>query len=147
MPITADLIAEVPGWDSSHRLNGIAYLYVRLQYSQEVFAQGIPNISAVVRGKKLYDPRDGSTAYSTNAALCVRDYLASDYGFECSADEINDDYFEAAANASCSMPDCLQYCCVNSARSKSQCRSGVCSPYWRSPGVACGSSTDECHQD
>ncbi|MBP3955384.1 hypothetical protein J8F10_08835 [Gemmata sp. G18] len=94
----ADLVAEVADWDSSHRLNGIAYIYVRLQFSREVFSS-IPNFSAVVRGKKLYDPRDGITAYSTNSALCIRDYLTSDYGFECAADEINDDFFEAAANA------------------------------------------------
>lgn len=95
----SDLVSEVPGWTVNHRLRGIAYIYVRFQYSQEVFAQGIPNISAVVKGKKLYDPRDATTAYSTNSALCIRDYLTSEYGFGCDEDEINDDYFIAAANA------------------------------------------------
>ncbi len=95
-----DLIAEVPGWDSSHRLQGIPYVYVRLQYNQDIFAHGIPNISAIVKGKKVYDPRSGLTAWSDNAALCTRDYLASDYGFDCDAAEINDTYFSAAANIS-----------------------------------------------
>ena len=73
-------------------------MYVRLQYSQDVFGHGIPNISAVVKGKKVYDPRTAATAWSDNAALCTRDYLASDYGFNCTPDEINDTYFSAAAN-------------------------------------------------
>jgi hypothetical protein len=93
-----DMVAEVPGWDSTHRLQGIAYLYVRLQYSQDVFGHGIPNVSAIVKGKKVYDSRDGTTAWSDNVALCVRDYLTSDYGFGCSAGEVNDTYASAAAN-------------------------------------------------
>lgn len=93
-----DLIAEVAGWDTAHRLKGIAYVYVRLQFNQEVFGNGIPNISAIVKGKKVYDPRDASTAWSDNVALCTRDYLTSDYGFDCSDDEINDTYFSSAAN-------------------------------------------------
>jgi hypothetical protein len=95
---SADMIAEVPGWTAAHQLKGVAYLYVRLQYDANVFAQGIPNISAVVRGKKVYDPRDSSTSFSDNAALCIRDYLVSDYGFNCATDELNDTYFTAAAN-------------------------------------------------
>jgi len=66
--------------DSNFRGRGIAYLYVRLEYDQEVFADGIPTVTAIVRGKKVFDPRTSTTAYSDNAALCIRDYLASHYG-------------------------------------------------------------------
>ncbi len=52
-----------------------------------------------MKGKKVYDPRTALTAWSDNAALCIRDYLSEDYGFGCEADEINDSYFIAAANA------------------------------------------------
>ena len=62
-------------WTENHRLRGIAYLYVRLTWDAEKFPSGIPNISAVIRGKKVLDPRTGNTAYSANAALCLRDYL------------------------------------------------------------------------
>lgn len=98
---TADsqLISEFPGWTAAHRLQGIAYIYVRMQANPDVFPQGLPNVSAVVKGKKLYDPRTNTTVWSDNAALCIRDYLASDYGFNCSSDELNNDYFETAANA------------------------------------------------
>ena len=90
--------ANIPGWTGNHRLRGIAYLYVRLEFNNDVFPLGIPNISAVVKGKKVYDPRTGLTAWSDNPALCIRDYMASDYGFACASDEINDTYFAAAAN-------------------------------------------------
>lgn len=101
----ADLVNEC-GLTNDHRLQGIAYLYVRMQWNPNVFPQGIPNISCVVKGKKLYDPRDvghdiddpSTWEWSDNAALCIRDYLASDYGFSCDADEINDTYVIAAAN-------------------------------------------------
>jgi hypothetical protein len=93
-----DLIAEC-GLTADFRLRGIAYIYVRLEYSPDAFPLGIPNVSAVVKGKKVYDPRTATTAWSANAALCARDYLASSYGFGCQSDEINDTYFIAAANA------------------------------------------------
>jgi hypothetical protein len=93
----ADLIAEC-GLPSSFRLQGIAYVYARLEFNPNAFPQGIPNLSAVVKGKPLFDPRTGLTAWSANAALCVRDYMASGYGFNCTGGELNDAYFIAAAN-------------------------------------------------
>jgi len=78
--------------------NDIAYLYVRYEYDKDVFASGIPLITAVVQGKKVYDPRTSSTAYSNNAALCIRDFITSEYGLNDSA--IDDVVFAAAANES-----------------------------------------------
>lgn len=76
--------------------NGIAYLYVRYVYNASVYANGLPLVTAKVRGKKVYDPRTTSTVYSNNAALCIRDYLTSAYGLNDS--EIDDTVFSAAAN-------------------------------------------------
>ena len=80
---------------------GIACLYVRLEYDTNVFADGIPLITAEVEGKKVYDPRTGTTAHSANAALCIRDYLTSTYGLDNDGD--TDDAasasFEVAADA------------------------------------------------
>ena len=73
-------------------------MYVRMQWSPDVFPNGTPNVSAVVKGKKLFDPRTSTTVWSDNAALCARDYLTTDYGFDCDADEVNDDFWGAAAN-------------------------------------------------
>ena len=86
-------------WTSNHRLRGIAYLYVRLTWSDQVWTGGIPNISAMVKGKKVYDPRSATTAYSANAALCLRDYLTSStYGMGMSSSEMDDNAFGVAAN-------------------------------------------------
>jgi hypothetical protein len=65
-----DLVAET-SVDTSFVGNGLAYLYVRYEYDQDVFANGVPLITAVVQGKKVYDPRSATTVYSNNAALCL----------------------------------------------------------------------------
>jgi hypothetical protein len=92
-------IADPVNWDSTKVGNGVAYIVVWLLWDREIFSAGLPNISALVRGKKLYDPRDSGTRYSANWALVVRDYLTnSDYGLNCSSTEINDASFIAAAN-------------------------------------------------
>jgi len=62
-------------WTTNHRLEGTAYMVVKLTYDQEQFAQGLPNISTVVRGKKVWHPNHSSPVWSQNPALCVRDYL------------------------------------------------------------------------
>lgn len=82
---------------SNFKGRGVASLYVRLKYDREVFASGIPNITCVVKGKKVYDPRTGVTAYSDNAALCIRDYLISEYGLNTPESTIDDTYFSTAA--------------------------------------------------
>lgn len=76
--------------------NEIAYIYARLTFSDKVFTNGVPLITAVVKGRKVYDPRTATTAYSNNAALVIRDYLTSAFGLNDS--EIDDTYFAAAAN-------------------------------------------------
>ena len=91
----ADLVSET-SVDSNFKGLGVAYLYVRYEYDQEVFASGVPTVTAVVEGKKVYDPRNTTTAYSNNAALCIRDYIVSAYGL--SDTSVDDVYFSAAAN-------------------------------------------------
>lgn len=92
------MVGEVAEWSNNHRQRGRAYLYVRLKYSQDKFASGVPNISAVVRGKKIYDPRDSTYKFTGNAALIARDYLADAvYGFEAEG-SIDDASVIAAAN-------------------------------------------------
>lgn len=85
-------------WTNAHRLRGIAYVYVQLTWDAEVFANGIPNISAIVKGKKVYDPRTTTTVWSANPALCLRDYLTSDLGMAMTSAEIDDSAVTAAAN-------------------------------------------------
>lgn len=100
----SDLITDTASltdgkWTSDHKLSGIAYLYVRLTWDTEKFPSGIPNISAVIKGKKVYDPRSTATAYSANAALCLRDYLTdSALGMGLTSGEVDDTAITAAAN-------------------------------------------------
>lgn len=94
----AALVSAGVGWTAAHRLSGVAHLVVELDWSQDAYPTGIPNVKAVVRGKKVYDPRTATTAWNTNFALCVRDYLTSSYGLECAADEVDDAFIIAAAN-------------------------------------------------
>lgn len=87
-------------WTSNHRLRGIACAYVRLEFDANVFPNGVPNISFVVEGKKVYDPRTTLTAYSNNPALCLADYLCDTrYGLGADyATEIDETALTTAAN-------------------------------------------------
>jgi hypothetical protein len=98
-----DLIRETSAltegrWTSTHRLQGIAYLYVRFKYSADAFPNGVPTISATIRGKKVFDPRTSTTAWSDSPALCLRDYIASDYGLAQPSSSIEDTLVGEAAD-------------------------------------------------
>lgn len=97
----SDLVAESDSlWTENHRLRGRALVYVRLEYDQDKFPSGMPNFSFLVRGKKVYDPRSETSAWSSNPALCLSDYLTSSrYGLGCVyASEIDESALIAAAN-------------------------------------------------
>tara|TARA_R110000751_G_scaffold1451_6_gene5478 strand:+ start:54 stop:2753 length:2700 start_codon:yes stop_codon:yes gene_type:complete len=86
----ANLVSRSTQWTTNHKLLDTAYIYVRLKYDAEQFANGLPNISTVVRGKKVYNPATSSTVWSQNPALIVRDYLLdSKYGLSEDAANIN----------------------------------------------------------
>lgn len=94
-----DLVAESAGlWTSSHRLRGIAYIYARFEFNADAFPNGEPVITVVVKGKKVYDPRTGTTGWSSNSALCLRDYLTSKYCLQEDAANVDDALVSAAAN-------------------------------------------------
>ena len=95
----ADLVSEVSQWTQSHRLQGIAYLYVKLKYDVDAFPTGIPNISAEIKGKKVLDFRDGTTAFSSNPALCLYDYLTDTrFGLATPTGNIDTTSFTTVAN-------------------------------------------------
>jgi hypothetical protein len=100
----SDLVSDTASltdgrWTSDHKLSGIAYVYVRLTWDTEKYPSGIPNISAVIKGKKVLDTRTSTTAYSANPALCLRDYLTdSALGMGMDATEIDVTAINAAAN-------------------------------------------------
>jgi hypothetical protein len=64
-------------WGPNDLCLGRTLAYVQLGYSQTVFPSSIPNVSWVIQGKNnIYDPRTGGYGYTTNAALCIADYLS-----------------------------------------------------------------------
>jgi len=96
----AGLIAMSGGaWTTAHALKGITYIACRLTYDTEVYAGGLPNFSVIMRGKKVFDPRTSTTAFSRNPALILLDYLTNEtFGLGATAGEIDAASFIAAAN-------------------------------------------------
>lgn len=95
---TSSLAVDAGRWTTDHRLQGIAYLYVRFKYNQDAFPNGVPAVSATIKGKKVYNPATTTTAWSDNPALCLRDYLSSSYGLAQPDARIDDVGVTAAAN-------------------------------------------------
>jgi hypothetical protein len=93
----ADLFAGSSA--QGYAFKGLSVLGAKLVFNQDKFPQGLPNITAEVEGKKVYDPRTSTTAYSSNPALCIRDYLTNtSYGLGATGVEVDDDSFIAAAD-------------------------------------------------
>jgi len=94
------LVSESAGlWTDAHRQTGRAKFAVRMLYNSDVFPSGVPNFSAIIKGKKVYDSRTGVTAWSDNPALCVLDYLLStSYGMSVPLASVDTASFNAAAN-------------------------------------------------
>jgi len=97
-PADPDLVDESAHWTTQHRLRGIAYMYIRFAFDGDVFPNGVPEITATISGKKVYDPRTSTTAWSDNPALCLRDYLTASYGIAENTANIDDALVISAAN-------------------------------------------------
>ena len=101
-------LATPTKWTTDCKLLATAYLYVRLEFDADVFPNGFPEITAIIKGKKVYDPRTSTTAWSDNPALCMRDYLTSgkegtnttiyNYGLSEDIESVDDDLVTIAAN-------------------------------------------------
>lgn len=93
-------------WQSIHKLQGLAYIALRFKWNADKFGS-IPQVQALVKGRKIYDPRLDSTvtggsgshrkddkstwAYSDNPILQLLDYLRNDrFGMG-----ITDSYFDS----------------------------------------------------
>ena len=61
-------------WTSDHKGSGLVVVPMRFEWNKEAWSR-IPKVKFVVEGKKVYDPRDQSTSYSTNPVLHLLDYL------------------------------------------------------------------------
>ena len=100
-------------WKKNHRGRGIASIAMQLRYDQDLYTTGIPNITILVKGKKVRDPRDLADpptatqadwdaltpAWSNNPSLCALDYLMSSrYGIGSPATRVDFQSFCDIAN-------------------------------------------------
>jgi hypothetical protein len=98
--VDADLLAAFPSdWASTNVAQGLAYVVAKLTYSEASFPSGAPNLTVVLRGAKLYDPRTGTTTWSENPALMLRHVYAHAKFGKASITSAEDARFIAAANA------------------------------------------------
>ena len=65
---------SITQWTEDHKGSGLVVVPIRYEWNREAFTR-IPKAKFVVRGKKVYDFRNKSTAYSTNPVLHLWDYL------------------------------------------------------------------------
>lgn len=94
---STSMVQNISEWTQDHKLLGISYIYVRLQANQNIWEK-VPNVTAIVKGKKVFDTRTETTGYSTNPALIARDYLLSSQGGDVSSAFIDNTQVMAAAN-------------------------------------------------
>jgi len=97
------IITGATSLGSTDKFIGMAYMLIEMVFDSEAFGGGIPPLAFVLKGKKVYDPRTGNTAWSDNPALCVRDYITNTtYGLKATSSEVLDTTalggFSAAAN-------------------------------------------------
>ena len=80
--VASSVLTNSTSWTSNHRLRGVCYLAFRFEWNQDIFT-AIPQVKVVLKGKKVYDPRDATTKWTPNSALVLLDYLRnSRYGKE-----------------------------------------------------------------
>ena len=78
--VASSVLSTLTNWTSAHKLSGVAYVAFRFKWNQDVFGN-IPDVKVTVQGRKVYDPRNTSTVFSSNPALCLLDYLRNNrYG-------------------------------------------------------------------
>lgn len=70
------LVLDVTDWTDNHKLLDTAYVYCRLAYDDKAYTRGIPNISFIIEGKKIYDPRKDSTSSVYDSSLGVSTHRA-----------------------------------------------------------------------
>lgn len=81
--VDATLASAIAGYNDRVRVSlpggtflGIAYSVFRIPVGQ---LTSFPRVRAVIRGRKLYDPRTATTAYSDNPALALYDLITNPF--------------------------------------------------------------------
>ncbi len=80
--VPAEILA-VTGIDGTrHKYMGLSYLFCQFEFAKDTY-QGIPNVSAVIKGKNnILDTRTNTRGYTANAALCELDWMLNYVGID-----------------------------------------------------------------
>lgn len=62
-------------WTADHIASGIPYVIGEFDFSEDAFPSGLPTITAIVRGAKIYNPVGSVTEWTENPALMQRHVL------------------------------------------------------------------------
>ena len=76
-------MAKMAGWTSEHIGFGQSYIFIEIENNREVFEDGISDMGFLIRGARVWDPRDASQdpddestwIWSQNAVLCALHYV------------------------------------------------------------------------
>ena len=76
-------MAKMAGWTSEHIGFGQSYIFIEIENNREVFEDGISDMGFLIRGARVWDPRDTSQdpddestwIWSQNAVLCALHYV------------------------------------------------------------------------
>jgi len=79
----AKAVAKMAGWTSEHVGFGQSYVFIEIENNREVFEDGISDMGFLIRGARVWDPRDTSQdpddestwQWSQNAVLCALHYV------------------------------------------------------------------------
>jgi len=97
-------------WTTSHRLRGVTYTRIQFEYDVDQYPNGVPKVTAVIKGRKIYDPRDATHSttshsnwdWSSNPVLCLLDYMKyapyKEWGLQIDASKFDMDQIADAAN-------------------------------------------------
>lgn len=98
--VGADIGAETGGEiGSTDTFAGLAVAAVDLYFDPDIYPQGVPNITALLRGLRVRDPRTGTTAWSRNPALHARHLAQHPNVYDLDAGDWLDDDISTAADA------------------------------------------------
>lgn len=120
--VISGLTANDPNWaadgaGNSPWVGACCYIYLKIEYNPSLFPSE-PEVRLTVRGKNnIYDPRTGTTGYTSNWALVVGDVLTDPTFGLGDLNSINTDQWIAAANVCDEQVDLAiggtesRYCC------------------------------------
>ena len=92
----ATLASESSQWGVDHKASGIAYIYTRFEFDADVFPNGVPQVTALVEGKKNRHADGYPLSYSPLSSRCLADYLV--FSGIATIDEIDSTLLVAANN-------------------------------------------------